>query len=177
MRIRTLTALAALALPGLALADEAPETATTATTASASFVDAQGQANGSAELAALASGGVLIALDVTGLPPGAWVAVHVHETGACDHATGHESAGGHFNPTSSEHGFKVAAGPHAGDMPNQRVGEDGALRAEIVNARVTLDTSEAGVMGRALMVHAGPDDYESQPSGDAGARLACGVIE
>ena len=62
-------------------------------------------------------------------------------------------------------------------MPNQYVGEDGAFRAEILNGMVTLDEGEAGIMGRALMVHAKADDYESQPSGDAGDRLACGVIE
>ena len=117
----------------------------------------------------------MIKLEITGLPTGEWVAFHVHETGACDHTTGHESAGGHFNPASSEHGFDAAAGGHAGDMPNQYVGEDGVLRAEILNTSVTLD--EAGILGRALMVHAGPDDYVSQPAGDAGDRLACGVIE
>lgn len=172
--IRTLTALGMAAFAGLAMAQEAGEDAATA---SARFVDAEGNANGFAELVAVASGGVLIGLDITGLPAGQWVAFHVHETGVCDHATGHESAGGHFNPTSAEHGFKVAAGPHVGDMPNQYVGQGGALRAEIHNPMVTLDEAEAGIMGRALMVHAGPDDYESQPSGDAGDRLACGVIE
>lgn len=165
---------AAILFAGAASAQDAAEGAATAT---ASFVDAEGDVAGSAELTAAASGGVLIRLEITGLPAGEWVAFHVHETGACDHTTGHESAGGHFNPASSEHGFQMAAGPHAGDMPNQYVGDDGALRAEILNASVMLDEGETGIIGRALMVHAQPDDYESQPSGDAGDRLACGVIE
>lgn len=157
------------------IADQA--VAEEAATAKASFVDAKGQANGTAELTGMAAGGVLMKLEITGLPENSWVAFHVHETGSCDHTTGHESAGGHFNPGSKQHGFTLADGPHAGDMPNQYVGADGALRAEVYNPLVTLDEADAGISGRALMVHAKPDDYESQPSGDAGDRLACGVIE
>jgi Cu-Zn family superoxide dismutase len=147
-----------------------------AETISAGFVDGQGKDNGTAELTTTPAG-VLLELEVTGLPPGQWVAFHVHETGSCDHTTGHESAGGHFNPTSKEHGFLSENGPHAGDMPNQYVGADGVLRAQILNSAVTLDKGEAGVVGRALMIHAKPDDYQSQPSGDAGERLACAVVE
>ncbi|CUA89857.1 superoxide dismutase family protein [Chelatococcus daeguensis] len=148
-----------------------------AATATANFVDAKGEANGNARLTAVPSGGVLIAIEITGLPAGQRVAFHVHETGSCDHTTGHDSAGGHFNPTSKEHGYKVAGGPHAGDMPNQYVGSDGTLRADVFNPAVTLDKGEAGIVGRALMIHAEPDDYESQPSGNAGNRIACAVIE
>lgn len=86
-------------------------------------------------------------------------------------------AGGHFNPGSKEHGYDAANGPHAGDMPNQYVAADGTLRAEVLNPEVTLADGEAGIRGRALMIHAGADDYRSQPSGDAGERLACAVIE
>jgi Cu-Zn family superoxide dismutase len=146
-------------------------------TAVASFVDAEGEANGSAELSSPATGGVLVRIEVNGLPAGQWVAFHVHETGSCDHASGHESAGGHFNPGSKEHGYLAASGPHAGDMPNQYVPEDGTLRAEVFNPAVTLADGENGIRGRALMIHAGADDYRSQPSGDAGDRLACAVIE
>ena len=146
-------------------------------THSASFVDAEGQANGTAELIAGTAGGVLIKLDLTGLPADEWVAFHVHEEGVCDPESGHESAGGHFNPDEKEHGYMSASGPHAGDMPNQLVGEDGSLRAEVFNPMVTLDEGDTGIVGRALMVHASGDDYESQPSGDAGDRLACAPIE
>lgn len=140
------------------------------------FVNGEGQDNGTAALTATATG-VLIELEVSGLPAGEWVAFHVHETGSCDHTTGHDSAGGHFNPTSKEHGYLVEGGPHAGDMPNQYVGADGILRAQVFNSAVKLDKGETGILGRALMIHAKADDYQTQPSGDAGARLACGVIE
>lgn len=140
------------------------------------FVDGQGRDNGTAELTATPTG-VLIQVEVSGLPAGQWVGFHVHETGTCDPATGHDSAGGHFNPTSKEHGYLVPRGPHAGDMPSQYVGTDGILRAQVLNSAVTLDKGERGILGRALMVHANPDDYQTQPTGGAGARLACGVIE
>ncbi len=177
---RFLTATAAIALVMGAAhaqdnADEAPAAAET-TTASASFVNMEGETNGTATLTGTPEG-VLIELDVTGLPAGEWVAFHVHETGECDAETDHDSAGGHFNPTDAPHGYHVEGGPHAGDMPNQYVDSEGTLRAQVFNSMVTLDEGEAGILGRALMVHGGADDYESQPSGDAGARHACGVIE
>ena len=132
--------------------------------ATASFVDADGEASGTAELREASAGGVLIKVEVSGLPEDSWVAFHVH-------------AGGHFNPGSKEHGYDMASGPHAGDMPNQYVPADGVLRAEAFNHAVTLADGETDIRGRALMVHAQADDYRSQPSGNAGARLACAVIE
>jgi Cu-Zn family superoxide dismutase len=156
-----------IAAPLLAHAEQA---------ARASFIGADGSTNGTASLSTTTTG-VLIEVEVTGLPVESWVAFHVHETGTCDHATGHESAGGHFNPGDKQHGFKVVEGAHAGDMPNQYVGADGTLRAQVLNAAVTLDETAAGIKGRALMVHAKADDFVTQPSGGAGDRLACGVIE
>lgn len=170
LRHSLVTTVALLALGSAATAQDAA-------TASASFVNTEGQANGNAELTGMAAGGVLIKLEVTGLPANQWVAFHVHETGSCDHESNHESAGGHFDPGSKEHGYKSANGPHAGDMPNQYVGSDGTLRAEVFNHMISLGDGETGIKGRALMVHAKGDDYESQPSGDAGDRLACAVIE
>ena len=167
------TAISIVSALMLASAAHAQEQAT----ATASFVDAEGEASGTAELREASSGGVLIKVEVNGLPEDGWVAFHIHETGSCDAATGHESAGGHFNPGSSEHGYDAANGPHAGDMPNQYVPADGTLRAEVFNHAVTLAEGQTGIRGRALMVHAGADDYRSQPSGDAGDRLACAVIE
>lgn len=159
-----------------AFAMTAPVVAQAEQAAKASFVGADGAANGTASLSSTPAG-VLIEVEVTGLPAGSWVAFHVHETGSCDPATKHESAGGHFNPGDKKHGFKVAEGAHAGDMPNQYVGSDGTLRAQVLNAAVTLDDAATGIKGRALMVHAKADDYATQPSGGAGDRLACGVIE
>lgn len=177
---RILTATAAIALmTGAAFAqDEAEEAAPAeATGASASFVDMEGADNGTATLTGTPNG-VLIEIEVSGLPAGEWLAFHVHETGSCDHETDHESAGGHFNPADAPHGYLAEGGPHAGDMPNQYVGEDGTLRAQVFNHMVTLgDGGDADIAGRALMIHGGADDYETQPTGDAGDRYACAVIE
>jgi Cu-Zn family superoxide dismutase len=144
-------------------------------TAKATFVNMSGEKNGTATLTQT-SKGVLIDIEVSGLPAGEWIAFHVHETGTCDHETDHESAGGHFNPTGSEHGYLSKNGPHAGDMPNQLVGSDGILKAQVFNSMVTLDENNA-IRGKALMIHGGQDDYKTQPSGDAGNRQSCAVIE
>lgn len=146
------------------------------TTATATFISKAGNESGNATLTDTGKG-VLIQFEVSGLPPSQWVAFHVHETGTCDHAGGHMSAGGHFNPTKAEHGFASAKGPHAGDMPNQYVGADGTLRAQVFNSSVRLDEGDAAIRGKALMVHGGKDDYKSQPAGDAGDRQACAVIK
>lgn len=167
--MRLTIVLATLALTSAAMAQE-PQKAV------ANFTDAEGNPAGTAALTQTGSG-VLMELELTGLPPGEWVAFHVHETGTCDAASHYQSAGGHFNPTGKDHGYLAPNGPHAGDMPNQSVGADGVLRAHVFNPSVTLDEGDAGIRGRALMIHAKPDDYTSQPSGDAGDRLACAVIE
>lgn len=123
--------------------------------------------------------GVMISVTARGLPPGEH-GFHIHQTGRCDPSEGFASAGGHFAPAGHSHGFEVAGGPHAGDMPNQFVAGDGTLRAHVFNPRVTLREGENSLMdadGSALMIHAGADDYRSQPSGDAGDRLACAVIK
>ncbi|MBL8906883.1 MAG: superoxide dismutase family protein [Rhizobiales bacterium] len=142
----------------------------------ARFSDTTGAMNGEANLVATPAG-VLISVAVKGLPAGRWVAFHVHEAGSCDAMAHFDSAGGHFNPAGARHGFLASGGPHAGDMPNQLVGPDGTLRAQVLNAMVSLDGSENAIRGRALMIHAGEDDYTSQPAGNAGIRLACAVIE
>ncbi len=167
---RLLATVTALSLVGAAAAF-----AETGQTASASFVDAEGQPNGSATLTQTPAG-VLIEMEIEGLPGESWVAFHIHETGSCDHEVDHDSAGGHFNPTDADHGFLVESGAHAGDMPNQYVPADGVLRAHVLNSYVGLDGGDADIRGRSLMLHAEPDDYESQPSGDAGARIACAPI-
>lgn len=145
-------------------------------TAIANFIGKDGKETGRAALTQ-GKNGVLIEMEVTNLPPGKWVAFHVHETGKCDATHQHESAGKHFNPGKAEHGFLAANGPHAGDMPNQYVGADGVLRAQVFNSMVVLDGEENGIRGRALMIHGKSDDNRSQPAGDAGERLACAVIE
>lgn len=171
--MKMMTAIAALSIAATASMANAQDKQT----ATANFVGEDGKESGRATLTAAANGGVFIEVEVSGLPANKWVGFHVHETGKCDASSHHESAGKHFNPTGAEHGFLAAKGPHAGDMPNQYVGEDGILRAQVFDSMVTLDGKEDGIRGRALMVHANSDDYRSQPAGDAGARLACGVIK
>ena len=146
------------------------------TTATATFISKAGKESGTAKLTGTDKG-VLIELEVSGLPAGQWVAFHVHETGTCDHAGGHMSAGGHFNPTKAAHGFNDAKGPHAGDMPNQYVAADGTLKAQVFNGFVRLDKGDNAIRGKALMIHGKADDYKSQPAGDAGDRQSCGVIK
>lgn len=170
MKMLSCIAIAAIAVAGVAAAQDRQ-------TAIANFVGKDGKEDGRASLTAAAGGGVLIEVEVSGLPANKWVAFHVHETGKCDAATHHESAGKHFNPTSVEHGLLAASGPHAGDMPNQYVGQDGVLRAQVFNSMVSLDGKKDGIRGRALMIHANSDDYRSQPAGGAGERLSCGVIK
>jgi Cu-Zn family superoxide dismutase len=122
--------------------------------------------------------GVLIEINAEKLTPGRH-AIHIHERGQCDPAMGFESAGDHFAPGSTAHGYMAAQGPHAGDMPNQVVGADGKLQAGMFNSNVTLMKGANSLFdndGSAIVIHAGADDYRSQPSGDSGDRAACGVI-
>lgn len=122
--------------------------------------------------------GVNVAIDVSGLSKGTH-GFHIHEKGMCE-PPDFESAGGHFNPTDMKHGFDNPEGPHAGDLPNLEVGEDGKVQESFVNEMVTLKKGEPNSLfregGTSLVIHADPDDNVSQPSGNSGARIACGVI-
>src|SRR5699024_2015253 len=122
--------------------------------------------------------GVHIEVDAHHLEPGLH-GFHIHERGLCEAPT-FESAGGHFNPTNKKHGFDNPEGPHAGDIVNIEVKEDGTVKANFVNDMVTLKEGVAnsllGKEGSSLMIHADPDDYVSQPAGNAGDRIVCGVI-
>ena len=154
-----------------------PASAQSPQTASAAFVNRDGREIGQADLTQTPNG-VLMRLGLTQLPTGPR-AVHIHETGACDPGTGFESAGGHFAPGGKEHGFLAEGGYHAGDLPMQWASEEGLLRADIFTEQVTLGDGDRSLFdddGSALVIHSGPDDYRSQPAGDAGDRIACGVI-
>jgi Cu-Zn family superoxide dismutase len=165
-------------LSGIALMLATASGALAADSAKAVFVDTKGKEIGSATLTQTPNG-VLISADLSSLPPGEH-GFHIHESGRCDAADGFKSAGDHYAPKKHEHGFKVKDGPHAGDMPNLFVGENGKLRIHVFNPRVSLDKGEATLFdsdGSALVVHAKADDYQSQPSGDSGDRIACAVIK
>lgn len=148
-----------------------------AQTATASFINAEGKDVGAATLTQTPNG-VLIAFEVHGLAPGEH-AFHIHEKGSCDPATKFASAGGHY-ALGKKHGYKTEGGPHPGDMPNQFAGPDGVLRAEVIDPSVTLGSGAGTLLGpdgTALVIHAKADDYQSQPAGNAGDRVACAVIK
>lgn len=160
--------LGAFALVAFSLGASAQE----GKSASAQFIDAEGNAK-----LTQTPGGVLIAAELTGLPPGEH-GFHIHEKGRCDPKDGFKTAGGHFAPAKEPHGYLGKKGHHAGDMPNQFVSEDGKLRAHVHNTAVRLtQKSLLDKDGAAIMVHAKADDYRSQPSGEAGDRIACAVIK
>ena len=145
-----------------------------AQSAKALLKSAEGKDVGSAELTQTPAG-VLIKLAVKGLPTGEH-AFHVHGVGKCEPPF--TSAGGHFNPGGKKHGMMAAEGYHAGDMPIPTSGE---TVVEVLNAAVTLEKGKPnslfGPDGTALIIHAGKDDYKTDPTGEAGGRIACGIIQ
>jgi Cu-Zn family superoxide dismutase len=144
--------------------------------ATAEVRNAAGQAVGTATFTELA-GGVRVVLEVHGLPPGAH-AVHLHAVGACD-PPDFAGAGPHFNPGGREHGLLNPRGPHAGDLPNTTVDAGGTGRLETFTDRITLGPGPTSILdgdGSALVVHAAPDDFVTDPAGGSGARIACGVV-
>ncbi len=115
--------------------------------------------------------------DISGLKPDSEHGFHIHEKGDCSAPDG-SSAGGHFNPGSSEHGSVSTAMHHGGDMPNIKADAQGNAHIDgPVASNVNVGVGDAfDIVGRGLIVHADPDDYKTQPTGNAGARLACAVI-
>lgn len=134
------------------------------------------EAKGELELGP-AEEGVQIVGSVSGLRPAGVHAIHVHEKGDCS-APDASSAGGHFNPEDDRHGRAHHGEHHVGDMDNLRADNDGTAPVERIVLGATLgDGGPNDIAGKAVIVHVAPDDYESQPSGNAGDRIACGVIE
>jgi superoxide dismutase, Cu-Zn family len=150
--------------------------ASTDNTAGADMKNASGQSVGTATFTQVGSA-VRVVLEVQGLPPGQH-GVHVHTVGKCD-GPDFTSAGSHFNPMNRQHGALNPQGPHAGDLPNLTVGADGKGRLESTTELFTLGSGTTSIFdadGSALVIHAAPDDFKTDPTGNSGARIACGVI-
>ena len=144
-----------------------------AQSASASLMDPDGKSVGQVGLTQTPNG-VLLSASLWSLPPGTH-AFHVHAVGKCE--APFKSAGGHFNPQGKKHGITSAGGMHVGDMPNVHVDANGTLTIEILNKKLALDDALFDADGAAIVMHAGADDYASDPAGAAGPRIACGIIE
>lgn len=167
-------AAAPAAAPEPKPADAAAEASSTQgmSAAKADIAAADGTAHGTATIEDTASGLLHVTLDLTALPPGE-MAVHIHQVGKCE-GPKFESAEGHLTG-GNEHGVMAAGGIHAGDIPNLHVPEGGALTVEAFLPSVKVaDVTDTD--GGAVVIHTKPDDYQTQPSGDAGERLACGVF-
>jgi Cu-Zn family superoxide dismutase len=169
-----LFALVAVSLAGCATVSRT--LAGSGMSATADLKNGTGQSVGTASFADV-SGTVRVVVEVKGLPAGP-KAVHVHAVGKCE-GPQFTSAGDHFNPGSKEHGMLNPKGPHAGDLPNMTIATDGSGRMESATDRITLHAGPSTVFdadGSALVIHAAPDDFKTDPTGNSGSRIVCGVI-
>ncbi|MBI2204897.1 MAG: superoxide dismutase family protein [Candidatus Rokubacteria bacterium] len=170
---RATCAIAALVFAGCA---GLTQPASGPVTATAELRNAQGQPVGNATLSEV-GGGVRVIVEARRLPPGV-KGVHIHAVGKCDPPE-FTTAGGHFNPTNKKHGLESPDGPHAGDLPNITIAADGNGRLESMNERITLGSGGNSLLdadGSAVVIHAAPDDFKTDPTGNSGGRIACGVV-
>jgi Cu-Zn family superoxide dismutase len=147
-----------------------------AQTAKAALKDAQGKDVGQVQMIQTPHG-VLLKMRLKGVPPGER-AFHIHAVGKCEPPF--TSAGGHFNPANHKHGMEAKEGSHAGDMPNLHIPANGELVIEIANPMISLVKGQPNSLfdadGSAIVIHAGADDYKTDPTGNAGDRIVCGVV-
>lgn len=138
--------------------------------------DAEGNVVGTAGFTEVA-GGLVVSVEGRGLAPGDH-GIHLHETGACD-PPAFESAGGHINPAGTQHGLSNPQGPHAGDLPGMTVAADGTAAYEATTDRVTLYGGDGALLdadGSAIVIHDAADDQATDPTGNSGDRVACGIV-
>lgn len=172
IRLRFLALLSLFAfalLAALPLAAEAPP----ATVAVARIAGPAGSTLAGTVTFTETPAGVHVVAELSGLPPGVH-GLHVHAGSEC--VGDFTSAGGHFNPGGTEHGAPHAPAHHAGDFGNVEAGADGVARAELTSSAITVGAGEKSVVGHAVIVHANADDLVTQPTGNAGGRIGCGVV-
>jgi Cu-Zn family superoxide dismutase len=163
-----------------AIAQSKPESdasgAHAAATATAQLKDSHGKPVGDVKMRETPEG-VLLTIELQSVEPGV-KAFHIHDAGRCEEPT-FQSAGPHFNPEKEPHGLLAPKGAHAGDLPNIHVPETGTTSVEVLASGVTLSSGERSLLdtnGSALVLHAKADDYASDPAGNAGDRVACGIV-
>jgi len=172
MRLFLIASTAVLVLAGCTTLGDIP----TAKLATATLKQANGAPAGTAVITA-AGDKLTITVAVAGLAPGLH-GTHLHMVGKCE-APGFTTAGGHLNPTSHQHGTQNPAGPHFGDLPNLSIDTNGAgtFTADLTATRAEAEAALFDADGTAIVIHAGPDDYKTDPSGNSGGRIACGVLQ
>jgi Cu-Zn family superoxide dismutase len=170
MKAQLLMALAAAALLGCQSTPDEPQRATAALKPTKG-----GKAFGEATFEQVGNK-VRVVAYVQGLAPGREHGFHIHEVGDCSSADG-MSTKGHFNPYGKPHGHFHSGERHAGDLPALTAGKDGRAKVDVELDIITVALGPASIIGRGLIVHADPDDYKTQPTGNAGARIACAVIQ
>ena len=121
-------------------------------------------------------GKVRVIVFTQGLVPGREHGLHIHEAGDCSSGDG-MSAKGHFNPFGRPHGHPQSAERHAGDLPALKVAKNGRAKLDVTVDGISIGQGPGNIVGRGLIIHADPDDYKTQPTGNAGDRLACGVVQ
>ncbi len=144
-------------------------------TATATLMPTTGStAQGTVRFVQLAGGAVEVSVDLTGVPPGVH-GFHVHDKGDC--GDNGNAAGGHFNPMGTGHGAPQGDPHHAGDFGNVTADASGTVRETFTTRSVTVEAGASSAVGHAVILHANPDDLTTQPTGNAGGRIACGVVE
>jgi Cu-Zn family superoxide dismutase len=158
----------------IAVAQTSPPTSTTSSKGIAVLHPTAGNKVGGTVTFEAVADGVHIRAELTGLTPGKH-GFHIHEFGDCSAADA-SSAGAHFNPTNQPHAGPDTAARHEGDMGNVEADASGNAKLDYVDHQISLSSDEKSAIGRSVVVHAKADDLKTQPSGDSGARIACGVI-